>query len=177
MPIRYQADNDLRRHFVLAVRRREPAIHFQTAQRAFLDQLDDATVLRRAASEERVLVSHDKRTMPQALKTLLEEGLESPGIFIVIPQNVGVQQVCESLILAWAASEPWVGEIKSPKSRSERRLVRGSVMLANFVQETAPADESARRVPTQPRASVRSFRAEINRARRFSLFADSLGSR
>ena len=79
MPIRYQADNDLRRHFVLAVRRREPAIDFQTAQRAFLDQLDDATVLRRAASEERVLVSHDKRTMPQALKTLLEEVSKVPG--------------------------------------------------------------------------------------------------
>ena len=106
MPIRYQADNDLRRHFVRAVRRREPAIDFQTAQAADLDGMDDLAVLRKTASENRILVSHDKRTMPQALATLMREGIESPGIFLVIPQNAEIQRVSESLILAWAASDP-----------------------------------------------------------------------
>ena len=105
MQIRYQADNDLRRHFILAVRRREPAIDFQTALTAGLDAMDDVAVLRKAVLEGRVLVSHDKRTMPKALAALRNEGLDSPGIFVVIPQNAEIQRVCESLILAWAASD------------------------------------------------------------------------
>jgi Domain of unknown function (DUF5615) len=106
--IRYQADNDLRRHFVLAVRRREPAIDFRTAQAANLYGMDDLEVLRKTASEGRILVSHDKRTMPRALSSLKLESIESPGIFLVIPQNAEIQRVSESLILAWAVSE--VGE-------------------------------------------------------------------
>ena len=67
--------------------------------------MDDLAVLRKAALEGRILVSHDKRTMPKALAALRNEGLESPGVFLVIPQNAEIQPVCESLILAWAASD------------------------------------------------------------------------
>ena len=110
MAIRYQADNDLRVHIISAVRRREPAIDFQTAKAAGLHGIDDLTVLHRAASENRILVSHDKRTIARYLAALINEGVTSPGIFLVIPQNAPIQQVAESLILAWAASEPdeWV---------------------------------------------------------------------
>jgi len=103
--IRFQADNDLRRDIVLAVRRQEPAIDFQTAHAAGLDEMDDFAVLLKAAGEGRILVSHDKRTMPKALAAMQLEGVESPGIFLVIPQNAQIQRVSESLILAWAASE------------------------------------------------------------------------
>ncbi|MGI8741834.1 MAG: hypothetical protein ACR2NN_04555 [Bryobacteraceae bacterium] len=43
--------------------------------------------------------------MPRALTSLKLEGIESPGIFLVIPQNAEIQRVSESLILAWTASE------------------------------------------------------------------------
>jgi hypothetical protein len=74
LPIRSQADNDLRLHIVLAVRRRETAIDFQTAAASQLDGLDDVSVLRKAAADQRILVTHDKRSMPAALRTLIEEG-------------------------------------------------------------------------------------------------------
>ena len=67
MSIRFQADNDLKRIIVDATLRREPRIDFQTAQAARLDDLDDEAVLRLAASQSRILVSHDKRTMPGRL--------------------------------------------------------------------------------------------------------------
>jgi hypothetical protein len=44
--------------------------------------------------------------MPKTLAALRHAGLESPGVFLVIPQNAEIQRVCESLILAWAASDP-----------------------------------------------------------------------
>ena len=68
MSIRFQADNDLKRVIVDATLRREPSIDFQTALTAGLDGLDDELVLGRASEQGRILVSHDKRTMPQSTR-------------------------------------------------------------------------------------------------------------
>ncbi len=78
MSIRFQADNDLNRLIVSATYRYEPAIDFQTAQQAGLDDLDDQRVLQRAAAEDRILVSHDKRTMPRHLAAFLDKGNTVP---------------------------------------------------------------------------------------------------
>ena len=102
MSIRFQADNDLNKLIVAATFRREPAIDFQTAQSAQLDYLDDETVLQRAASEGRILVTHDKRTMPAALASFVASGGTSPGMLLVIPQNAPIREVVEALILIWA---------------------------------------------------------------------------
>jgi hypothetical protein len=104
--IRYQADNDLNQSIVAAVFRKEPAIDFQTAQKAHLDSLHDMAVLRRAAAEGRILVTHDKRTMPRYLAAFLEQGNNSPGVFVVIPQDAPLRSVVESLILIWADDSP-----------------------------------------------------------------------
>lgn len=102
MSIRFQADNDLKRIIVDATLRLEPRIDFQTAQTARLDDLDDGAVLRLASSQSRILVSHDKRTMPKALASFVVSGGTSPGVLLVIPQNVPIRDVVEALILIWA---------------------------------------------------------------------------
>ena len=102
MSIRFQADNDLTRIIVDATLRREARIDFQTAQAARLDDLDDEAVLRLAASQFRILVSHDKRTMPKALASFVASGGTSPGVLLVIPQKAPIREVVEALILIWA---------------------------------------------------------------------------
>jgi hypothetical protein len=102
LSIRFQADNDLKRIIVDATLRREPGIDFQTAQAARLDDLDDEAVLRVAASQSRILVSHDKRTMAKALASIVASGGTSPGVLLVIPQNAPIREVVETLILVWA---------------------------------------------------------------------------
>lgn len=77
-------------------------IDFQTAQAARLDDLDDEAVLRLTASQSRILVSHDKRTMRRALDTFVASGGASPGVLLVIPQNAPIREVVEALILIWA---------------------------------------------------------------------------
>ena len=110
MSIRFQADNDLKRIIVDATLRREPSIDFQTAQAAGLDRLDDELVLHRASEQGRILVSHDKRTMPRHLVEFEAQGGNSPGLLLVIPQNAPVRSVAETLILIWADNRPeeWV---------------------------------------------------------------------
>jgi hypothetical protein len=102
LSIRFQADNDLKRIIVDATLRREPRVDFQTAQAARLNDLDDEAVLRLAASQSRILVSHDKRTMPRALSSFIASGGTSPGVLLVIPQSAPIRDVVEALILIWA---------------------------------------------------------------------------
>ena len=102
MSIRFQADNDLKRIIVVATLRRQSRIDFQTAQAARLDGLDDEAVLRLAATQSRILVSHDKRTMPKTLSSFVASGGTSPGVLLVIPQSAPIREVVEALILIWA---------------------------------------------------------------------------
>jgi Domain of unknown function (DUF5615) len=102
LSILFQADNDLKRIIVDATLRHEPRIDFQTAHAARLDGLDDEAVLRFAASQSRILVSHDKRTMPGALRSFVSSGSTSPGILLAIPQNAPIRDLVETLILIWA---------------------------------------------------------------------------
>jgi hypothetical protein len=113
LSIRFQADNDLKRIIVDATLRREPGMDFQTAQAAHLDNLDDEAVLRLAASQSRMLVSHDKRTMPNALASFVEAGGARPGVLIVIPQSAPIRAVVDALILIWVDDRPndWRGHL------------------------------------------------------------------
>lgn len=103
MKTRFLADNDLNRGIVSGVVCKEPSIDFKTAQEAGLDGLEDLAVLEIAAREDRVLVTHDFKTMPRAFATFLAEN-RSPGVLIV-PQQMPVAHAIEALVLIWAASE------------------------------------------------------------------------
>ena len=106
MSIRFQADNDLNGLIVTATLRREPTIDFQTAQAAGLDRLDDEAVLHRAAEDGRILVTHDKRSMPRHFAGFAAEGHNSPGVLVVIPQDAPLLLVVETLVLIWADGRP-----------------------------------------------------------------------
>jgi hypothetical protein len=109
--VRFQADADLNQIILLATIRREPAIDFQSAMTAALPRVADPMVLARAATDGRVLVTHDRKTMPRHFSEfILRE--TSPGL-LVIPQSLSVAVAIEELILIWSATkaEEWVNRI------------------------------------------------------------------
>jgi predicted nuclease of predicted toxin-antitoxin system len=75
--VRFLADADLNYAVIHGLRLREPFIDFKTANDAGLEGLSDPEVLELAAREERVLVSHDKSTMPVHFAARV--GSEKPG--------------------------------------------------------------------------------------------------
>jgi hypothetical protein len=113
MKIRFQADADLNEILVKAVLRREPAIDFQTAHAARLAGLADRDVLDLAARSSRLLVTHDRKTMPGHFAEFIRKR-SSYGLLIV-PQRLPVAQVVDELILIWLASEAekWSNRIYS----------------------------------------------------------------
>lgn len=62
--VQFQADADLNQAIVTGAIRRQPAISFQTATEAGLEGLKDAELLALSAQQKRILVTHDRRTMP-----------------------------------------------------------------------------------------------------------------
>ena len=73
---------------------------------------DDLTVLQIAAEQNRILVSHDLRSMPQHFRHFLSRQT-SPGV-ILIPQKLPLSTAIEQLVLIWLASEAeeWVNQIR-----------------------------------------------------------------
>jgi len=96
---------------VKGVLRREPGIDFRTATSAGLRGLSDLEVPALAADEARILVSHDRKTMPQAFGKFIQSKT-SPGLFL-ISQKTDLLVAIESVLLAWIASEPeeWINRM------------------------------------------------------------------
>jgi hypothetical protein len=113
--VRYQADADLDKRIVRAVRRHEPGIDFQFASEAQsgrgLSGLLDDKVLAVAAEEGRILVTHDRRTMPKHFAEFIATQV-SPGV-LIIPRRMPLRVAMEWLITIWTASEAeeWVNQI------------------------------------------------------------------
>jgi predicted nuclease of predicted toxin-antitoxin system len=113
MKVRFQADADLNQVLLKATLRREPSIDFRTAHAAGLVALGDKLVLAIAAREGRILVTHDRKTMPKHFAEFL--ATEASAGVIVVPQKLAVNVAVEDLILIWGASESneWINRIQS----------------------------------------------------------------
>jgi hypothetical protein len=104
MAIRFQADADLNQIIVSAIARRVPAVDFRTAIAAGLSGFKDPDVLTLAAHDGRILVTHDRATMPRHFNEFVRSA-ESSGV-IVVPQHVPILMAVDDLILIWSATHP-----------------------------------------------------------------------
>lgn len=111
MIVRYQADADLNQVIVRGILRREPTIDFQTAFAAGLEGVNDPEVLTIAAQQGRILVSHDRKTMPSEFAAFITSN-QSSGV-IIVSRKLSVEVVIEELLLIWSASTAgeWINRI------------------------------------------------------------------
>ena len=100
--IRFQADADLKPAVRLGLLRRNPEIDFQAFSGTLPEGLSDELVLSFAAAQERVLVSHDLRTMLRHFRAFVLTNT-SPGV-ILIPQRLPIIKAIANLLLLWEAS-------------------------------------------------------------------------
>jgi hypothetical protein len=123
--IRFQADADVHHTVVVAVRRREPAIDFASAADSGLEGVPDPDVLEIAASQGRILITHDRRTMLEHFRRRLEEGKASPGVFLV-SQFAPLGPVVDALVIVWAASDApeWRNQVHHLPSMSRHVFPR-----------------------------------------------------
>ncbi|WP_121971398.1 DUF5615 family PIN-like protein [Leptolyngbya sp. BC1307] len=109
--VRFQADADLRQSIVVGMTSKQPDLDFRSANEAGLEGMKDPEVLAIAAHDNRVLVTHDRKTMPTEFGQFITTQT-SAGVF-VISQRLPIGAAIDALILIWEAStsEEWIDQI------------------------------------------------------------------
>ena len=97
MRVKFLADVNFDRRIVDGVLRRESLVDFQTSEEAELSGKSDLEVLEIAASLQRVLVTHDRKTMPRAFGAFASHS-ESFGV-LVISQKLDLRTGIDELLL------------------------------------------------------------------------------
>ncbi len=108
---RFLTDEDFNLHVVAGLRRFEPAVDIVTAQEAELLGMPDPDILAYAQAQDRILLTHDKQTMPRHFADFvrqLAEGEHSPGVMYVA-QTLAIGTAIEAIQLIWVGSahEEW----------------------------------------------------------------------
>ncbi|HEY7387153.1 MAG TPA: DUF5615 family PIN-like protein [Bryobacteraceae bacterium] len=75
-----------------------------SANDAKLEGVPDPDILAFAAEQDRILVTHDRQTMPWHFAEFLMTGRSCPGVFLV-SQHAPIGEVIDALVLIWAASD------------------------------------------------------------------------
>jgi Domain of unknown function (DUF5615) len=109
--IRFQADADLKQAIVTGTLRRQPKLDFRSANEAELEGVKDHDVLAIAARDSRVLVTHDRKTMPSEFGQFITSQT-SFGI-LILSQSLPIGEAIDAIILVWevSTSEEWINQI------------------------------------------------------------------
>jgi len=107
------ADENLNNDIVRGLLRRNPDLDIVRIQDVGLAGADDPTVLRWAAAEGRVLVTHDVSTLTHYAYERVRAKEAMPGVFEV-PRSVSVGQAIENLLLLAECSleGEWEGQVR-----------------------------------------------------------------
>ena len=108
---RFVADADFNHKIIVGLRRREPSVDFLSAHDGGMVGLPDPDVIGVAADAGRVLVSHDRKTMPGHFAKFRET--RSGSGIIIVSQSLDIGVAIEDLLLIWAATdaEDWVNRL------------------------------------------------------------------
>jgi hypothetical protein len=116
-PPRFLADADFNHKIVVGLHRREPSVDFMGALDGGVIGLPDSRVISVAAQAGRILVSHDRKTMPGHFARF-GETRSSPGI-IIVSQDLDIGAAIEDLVLIWQPRTRKNGATTSDLSRFE----------------------------------------------------------
>ena len=97
--IRLLVDQNFNARILQGLVRREPAIDVLRVRDIGLSAAADPVILERAASEDRVLLTHDRQTIPGFAYARVAAQQPMPGVFVV-NNRLPIGQVIDELLLA-----------------------------------------------------------------------------
>jgi hypothetical protein len=110
--LRLLADENLNGDIVRGLLLRQPSIDIVRVQDVGLAGTDDTEILAWAAERDRIVVTHDRGTLPDRAYERVTMGLFLPGVF-VIDGRFPVGQAVRELLLMVACSDQreWSGRV------------------------------------------------------------------
>ena len=103
--IRFLTDEDFDGRIVRGLRRRFPELDLLRIQDAGLRMVHDRILLDHAAGMERILLTHDIRTMSLYAFDRIAKSLPMPGV-ILVPQDYPIRKAIDELELIAQCIEP-----------------------------------------------------------------------
>lgn len=109
--IRLLADENFNGDAVDGLLAQRPALDLLRVQDVGLVRTDDRLILEWAAENDRILLSHDKETVPGFTYERVAAGLPTPGVFIA--HGMTVRQIIDEVLLIDAAGEQaeWADQV------------------------------------------------------------------
>lgn len=106
-------DQDLDHDILRGLLRRIPRLDVVTAFAIGMSEATDIQLLTWAAQAGRIIVTHDRRTMPAHAANLMDKG-EAMAVLFVVPRSMPLQRVLADLELMITCSEndEWVNLIR-----------------------------------------------------------------
>lgn len=110
--LRLLSDENFNGELVRGLLRKQQDLELVRVQDAGLMGLDDPSILKWAAANERVLLTHDRCTVPRFAYDRVREGERMPGVFVV-HDRMGIGQAIEEILLFTLCSEEgeWEGQV------------------------------------------------------------------
>lgn len=111
--IRFLTDEDFNRFILAGVRNRIPDLDIVRVQDVGLRSFRDPSILEFAASDNRIVLTHDVRTMENHALDRLKASLPMPGMFI-IRQQVPIGRAIDEIVVIAECSrdDEWNGLIR-----------------------------------------------------------------
>lgn len=111
--IKFLTDEHFRSAILNGVRRRLPDLDIVRVQDIGLRTASDPKILEFSALENRILLTHDARTMETHVKARLAAGRAMPGV-LIIRQKVPIATAIEEIVMVAQCSPPeeWEGMIQ-----------------------------------------------------------------
>lgn len=111
--LRLAADENFNNRIVRGLLHRKPDLDIVRIQDIGLSGADDYAVLEWAAQEDRVLLTHDVRTITQYAYERVDAGQLMPGVFEVSPDMSIGRAIEDILLLAkYSLDGEWEGQIR-----------------------------------------------------------------
>ena len=96
--MQFLADENFSVPILTGLRRRQPDLDIVHIHELGMDRTPDPDILVWAAAENRVVVTHDAKTMPNYAHERLRAGLPMPGM-VVVPDMMPIGRAIEELLL------------------------------------------------------------------------------
>jgi hypothetical protein len=96
--LRLATDADFNGRVLRGLLARQPDLDIVRVQDAGLRTAHDPEILEWAAREGRIVITHDRQTMPGHAYERVETGLPMPGVFVV-PNIPAVGRIIEAILL------------------------------------------------------------------------------
>lgn len=105
MPLRFLADKCLDGNILRGLQRRCPSIDMVRVQDVGLGTAKDDVILAHAASENRIVLTHDRNTMIGFAYQRITTGLSMMGLFVADDSLAKIGRIIEDLVILDACSE------------------------------------------------------------------------